>query len=168
MTRQMITIKWSVYALWTLAFLLLQQVLLPGIRLGGVHPFVLPALAAIAASFEGRRQGPIYALVLGLVCDTLFPGAFPCFYAVTLTISAVAADLAARHIIMPGPVCSLLVSSGALVLTDILNALAFAYGYSTPLSSSLWLLLRELIVTVPVAMLVHLVFSRVHRHFAVR
>lgn len=168
MTQRMMTIKWTVYGLWTLLFLLMQQLVLPGLRLGGVHPFLLPALAAIAASFEGQRQGPIYALVLGLVCDTLFPGAFPCFYAVTLTLSAIFADLAARHVIMPGPVCSLLVSSAALVLTDILNGIAFAYAYGTPFSSSLWLMLRELVITVPVAMLVHLVFSRVHQRFSGR
>lgn len=168
MTRRMITIKWAVYGLWTLLLLLLQQLVLPGLRLGGVHPFLLPALAAIAASFEGRHQGPVYALVLGLVCDTLFPGAFPCFYAITLTLCAAASDLAARHVIMPGPVCSLLVSSGALVLTDLLNAIAFAYRCGTPFSSSLWLMLRELVITVPAAMLVHLVFSRVHRRFSVR
>ena len=100
MTRRLITIKWLFYSLWTLLFLLVQQLVLPYIRIWGVHPFLLPALAAVAASFEGRWEGPIYGLVLGLICDLLFPGAFPCFYAITLLLSAVAAGLAARRAIM--------------------------------------------------------------------
>ena len=88
MTRRLITIKWALYSLWTLLFLLVQQLVLPYIRIWGVHPFVLPALAAIAASFEGKREGPVFALVLGLICDQLFSGAFPCFYAVTLLLAA--------------------------------------------------------------------------------
>ena len=107
MTRRMTTLKWVFYALWTLVFLLVQQLMFPYLRIAGVHPFILPSLAAIAASFEGKREGPVYALVLGLVCDTLFTGAFPSFYAVVLTLSALLAGQAARRLIMPGAVCSL-------------------------------------------------------------
>ena len=97
MTRRMTTLKWVFYALWTLVFLLVQQLVFPYLRIAGVHPFILPSLAAIAASFEGKREGPVYALVLGLVCDTLFTGAFPCFYAVVLTLSALLAGQAAHY-----------------------------------------------------------------------
>lgn len=168
MTRRLITIKWVLYSLWTLLFLLGQQLVLPYIRIWGVHPFILPALAAIAASFERRREGPIFGLVLGLLCDQLFPGAFPCFYAVTLLLSAVAAGLAARRIIMPGAVCSLLVSAAALTLTDLLNAVAFSYTYGMPFGASLWLMVRELLISLPAAMLIHPAFSHVHRRFAGR
>ena len=102
MTRRMTTLKWVFYALWTLVFLLVQQLVFPYLRIAGVHPFILPSLAAIAASFEGKREGPVYALVLGLVCDTLFTGAFPCFYAVVLTLSALPAGQAARQAPQPG------------------------------------------------------------------
>lgn len=168
MTRRTLTLKWVFYALWSLVFLLVQQLLLPWIRIGGVHPFVLPAMAAITASFEGRREGPVYALVLGLVCDLLFSGAFPCFYAITLTVSAALAHLAARHLIMPGAVCSLAVSAGALLIADLFNITAFTYSAGTPLSASLWLTAREILLSLPFAMLVHLVFSRIHRRFSGR
>lgn len=168
MTRRLITIKWALYSLWTLLFLLVQQLVLPYIRIWGVHPFVLPALAAIAASFEGKREGPVFALVLGLICDQLFSGAFPCFYAVTLLLAALVAGLAARRIIMPGAVCSLLVSAAAMILTDLLNAIASSYAHGTPFAASLWLMARELLLSLPVAMLVHLPFSHVHRRFAGR
>ena len=165
MTRRMMTLKWVFYALWTLVFLLVQQLVFPYLRIAGVHPFILPSLAAIAASFEGKREGPVYALVLGLVCDTLFTGAFPCFYAVVLTLSALLAGQAARRLIMPGAVCSLAVSAGALLLTDLFNAVAFTYSHGTPPGEAMWLTVREILLSLPFAMLVHLVFSRVHRRF---
>lgn len=165
MTRRMTTLKWVFYALWTLVFLLVQQLMFPYLRIAGVHPFILPSLAAIAASFEGKREGPVYALVLGLVCDTLFTGAFPCFYAVVLTLSALLAGQAARRLIMPGAVCSLAVSAGALLLTDLFNAVAFTYSHGTPPGEAMWLTAREILLSLPFAMLVHLVFSRVHRRF---
>jgi rod shape-determining protein MreD len=161
----MTTLKWVFYALWTLVFLLVQQLVFPYLRIAGVHPFILPSLAAIAASFEGKREGPVYALVLGLVCDTLFTGAFPCFYAVVLTLSALLAGQAARRLIMPGAVCSLAVSAGALLLTDLFNAVAFTYSHGTPPGEAMWLTAREILLSLPFAMLVHLVFSRVHRRF---
>ena len=159
MTRRMTTLKWVFYALWTLVFLLVQQLVFPYLRIAGVHPFILPSLAAIAASFEGKREGPVYALVLGLVCDTLFTGAFPCFYAVVLTLSALLAGQAARRLIM------LAVSAGALLLTDLFNAVAFTYSHGTPPGEAMWLTAREILLSLPFAMLVHLVFSRVHRRF---
>lgn len=165
MTRRMTTLKWVFYALWTLVFLLVQQLMFPYLRIAGVHPFILPSLAAIAASFEGKREGPVYALVLGLVCDTLFTGAFPCFYAVVLTLSALLAGQAARRLIMPGAVCSLAVSAEALLLTDLFNAVAFTYSHGTPPGEAMWLTAREILLSLPFAMLVHLVFSRVHRRF---
>ncbi len=165
MTRRMTTLKWVFYALWTLVFLLVQQLMFPYLRIAGVHPFILPSLAAIAASFEGKREGPVYALVLGLVCDTLFTGAFPCFYAVVLTLSALLAGQAARRLIMPGAVCSLAVSAGALLLTDLFNAVAFTYSHGTPPGEAMWLTAREILLSLPFSMLVHLVFSRVHRRF---
>lgn len=165
MTRRMTTLKWVFYALWTLVFLLVQQLMFPYLRIAGVHPFILPSLAAIAASFEGKREGPVYALVLGLVCDTLFTGAFPCFYAVVLTLSALLAGQAARRLIMPGAVCSLAVSAGALLLTDLFNAVAFTYSHGTPPGEAMWLTAREILLSLPFSMLVHLVLSRVHRRF---
>lgn len=165
MTRRMTTLKWVFYALWTLVFLLVQQLMFPYLRIAGVHPFILPSLAAIAASFEGKREGPVYALVLGLVCDTLFTGVFPCFYAVVLTLSALLAGQAARRLIMPGAVCSLAVSAGALLLTDLFNAVAFTYSHGTPPGEAMWLTAREILLSLPFSMLVHLVFSRVHRRF---
>ena len=168
MTHRLIAIKWTLYGLWTLLFLLMQQLVLPYLCIAGVHPFLLPLLSAVAASLEGKWAGPVFGLVLGLVCDMLFPGAFPCFYAVALPLCAAVAGFAARHAIMPGLVCSLAVSAAALLLTGGLNTLASAYFFGTPLRSALWLMAREMLVSLPLAIVIHPAFFRVHRRFAGR
>lgn len=66
---------------------------------------------------------------------------------------------------MPGAVCSLAVSAGALLLTDLFNAVAFTYSHGTPPGEAMWLTAREILLSLPFSMLVHLVFSRVHRRF---
>ena len=78
---------------------------------------------------------------------------------------ALLAGQAARRLIMPGAVCSLAVSAGALLLTDLFNAVAFTYSHGTPPGEAMWLTAREILLSLPFAMLVHLVFSRVHRRF---
>lgn len=168
MTQRMLTVKWIFYSLWTLLFLLAQQLLLPHLRLWGVHPFLIPTLAAIAASFEGKREGPLFALVLGLVCDLLFSEVFPCFYAVVLTLSALLAGLASRRLITPGPICSLVVSAMALLLHGLVSGMALSYSHGAPFTAALWLTVQELLFSLPFTVLVHLAFSRVHRRFTKR
>lgn len=168
MTRRALTFKWLFYSLWTLLFLLLQQLVLPFLHLWDVHPFLIPPLAAIAASFEGRREGLTYALVLGLVCSLLFDGVFPCSYAVIALLCAIAAGVSAHRLIMPGPVCSLVVSAMALLLNGIVSGMALSYSYGAPFTAALGLTVRELLLSLPFAMLVHLAFSRVHRRFTKR
>ena len=64
--------------------------------------------------------------------------------------------------------CSLAVSAAALVLTGLFNTAAASYAYGAPLTAALWLIARELVVSLPAAVLIHLAFSRVHRRFAGR
>ena len=63
---------------------------------------------------------------------------------------------------------ALAVFAGALLVTDLFNTMALTYSSGTPLAASLWLTARELAVSLPFAMLVHLAFSRVHRRFSGR
>ena len=55
-----------------------------------------------------------------------------------------------------------------MILTDLLNAAASSYAYGTPFGASLGLMARELLLSLPAAMLVHLAFFHVHRRFAGR
>ena len=54
------------------------------------------------------------------------------------------------------------------MLTGLFNTAAVSYSYGAPLTAALWLIVRELMVSLPVVLLIHLAFSRVHRRFAGR
>lgn len=81
MTRRTMVRKWILYGLCALALLAVQDMVLVYIRVGGVHPFLLPALALIPVTLERSGQSLLYALFFGLACDLLMPtGVFVCFY----------------------------------------------------------------------------------------
>ena len=52
MTRRAIVQKWILYCLCALVLLAVQDLILVRIRIGGVHPFLLPALAVIPVTLE--------------------------------------------------------------------------------------------------------------------
>ena len=73
MTRRAILLKWILYCLCALALALLQGLVLVYVRVWGVHPFLLPAIAVIPATLERNEQALLYAVFFGLVCDLLSP-----------------------------------------------------------------------------------------------
>ena len=90
MTRRAVVRKWILYCLCALLLVLVQNMVLVYVRIGGVHPFLLPALALIPVTLE--RSGPslLYALFFGLACDLLIPsGVFVCFYCLTFFTAAI-------------------------------------------------------------------------------
>ena len=56
MTRRAILLKWILYCLCALALALLQGLVLVYVRVWGVHPFLLPAIAVIPATLERNEQ----------------------------------------------------------------------------------------------------------------
>ena len=111
MTRRAILLKWILYCLCALALALLQGLVLVHVRVWGVHPFLLPAIAVIPATLERNEQALLYAVFFGLACDLLSPVAgLPCFYALAFLLGAAAAWLLSGQVIMAGVVCSLVVT----------------------------------------------------------
>ena len=55
--KSYLVVKWTVYALATLALFALQYLLFNHIRLWGATPFLYPMLPAVLASYEGLRRG---------------------------------------------------------------------------------------------------------------
>ena len=62
------------YALYLLAFLLLQNVILSHIAPFGVRAMFMPALVVAVALFEGGYRGGLFGLAAGVVCDLFFAG----------------------------------------------------------------------------------------------
>ena len=103
MTRRAIVQKWILYCLCALVLLAVQDLILVRIRIGGVHPFLLPALAVIPVTLERSGQSLLYALFFGLACDLLMPtGVFVCFYCLVFLAAAVIAQLLSGQVIVAG------------------------------------------------------------------
>ena len=157
--------RWLFYGAATLLFLFLQQILLNHLSFWNVHPFLLPSLAAIAAAYESRQEGIIYAAVLGLFTDLAMPGIIPIFYVLAFSLCAFLSGVVARRLIIPGFVCSLTCACGATALCDLLYALIFSYSHSLLPFSAVLLAGRELLLTVLFILPVHFLFRSIHLKF---
>ena len=162
MTRRAVVRKWILYCLCALLLVLVQNMVLVYVRIGGVHPFLLPALALIPVTLE--RSGPslLYALFFGLACDLLMPtGVFVCFYCLVFFGSAFLARLLSGQVIVAGLFCSLAVSAVGLLLCGFLRILLLTYQQGISTGPALTLLGKELLLSLAVTPLVHCPFSRV-------
>ena len=92
MTRRKRVYVWLLYTLCALLFAILQAALFTRIRVWGVHPFVLPCVGAVIATYEDRRDSVAFAFFLGFFCDLVIPGIIPCLYMLTFTLGAVCAE----------------------------------------------------------------------------
>ena len=156
MTRRAILLKWILYCLCALALALLQGLVLVYVRVWGVHPFLLPAIAVIPATLERNEQG--------LVCDLLSPVAgLPCFYALAFLLGAAAAWLLSGQVIMAGVVCSLVVTGVCMLLCGLLHMAVLAGHSGAGLTAAGLLLGRELLVSLPFAAAAHPLFRWAQR-----
>ena len=64
--------KVSRYALYLIVVLILQNILLTQMRLFGVCPLVLPAVAVAMGMFEGATWGAVFSLIMGIFADMAF------------------------------------------------------------------------------------------------
>lgn len=163
MTRRLIAIRWSFLSVTTLLLLLLQSQLLGRISIWGVCPVIVPCIAAVAATREPPRHATIFALILGMVADTLFIAPMVCFYVFVCAVVTGLSVMVARHLIMPGIRCSIVCCIGALILSGVLSAVLMLHR-GAPLDTALGLLVREVIVSLPFSLvLIHPPFSHFHR-----
>ena len=158
MTRRAVVRKWILYCLCALVLVLVY------VRIGGVHPFLLPALALIPVTLE--RSGPslLYALFFGLACDLLIPsGVFVCFYCLTFFIAAILARLLSGQVIAAGLFCSLTVSAVGLLLCGFLQIMLLTSQHGVSIGPALTLLGKELLLSLAVTPLAHFPFRKVFR-----
>ena len=135
---------------------LARYAVLVHVRIWGVHPFILPAIAVIPATLERGEQGLLYGAFFGLACDLLTPVAgMPCFYFLVFLLGAAAAWLLSGQVIMAGVVCSVAVTAVCMVICALLHAAVMAGQSGFDMGAASWLALRELAVSLPFAAAVH-------------
>ena len=164
MTRRATAIKWICYCLGALVLVLVQSAVLVHVRIWGVHPFILPAIAVIPATLERGEQGLLYGAFFGLACDLLTPVAgMPCFYFLVFLLGAAAAWLLSGQVIMAGVVCSLVVTGVCMLLCGLLHMAVLAGHSGAGLTAAGLLLGRELLVSLPFAAAAHPLFRWAQR-----
>ena len=164
MTRRATAIKWICYCLGALVLVLVQSAVLVHVRIWGVHPFILPAIAVIPATLERGEQGLLYGAFFGLACDLLAPVAgMPCFYFLVFLLGAAAAWLLSGQVIMAGVVCSVAVTAVCTLIGGLLHLAVLAGQGSTAREAAALLLGREALVSLPFAAAAHPLFRWVQR-----
>lgn len=75
------------YGLYMLLSLMTQNMLFTRLRIFGVCPMILPAVAVAVGMFEGATWGAIFSLIMGVFADMAFVENTICF---TVTFPAIA------------------------------------------------------------------------------
>lgn len=162
LARNEVILKWALYAAVT-ALCFLVQGLLQHMTIWGVIPFLYPMLAAIAATFEAPAPSTVFALCIGIACDTLLPGPIPCFYTLVFPVVGLLCALLAQSILPSGFLCSCTGSVLAFFLTDLFHCLILWVSGQSAWRSGAFLMLRELCVTLPLLFPVTVLYRAVHR-----
>lgn len=165
--KSYIVFKWTVYGLATAALFAFQYLALDQISLWGLTPFLYPVLPAVAASYEGLRRGPFFALVLGVVCDVLIAGPFDGFYTLAFTLAGVIAALIAENLLSPGFLCALVVSALSLLLTAGLRIVFYALSGGAEFLLMGRIALIETALTLPAVVVVLPLYRVIHERCAV-
>lgn len=163
MARSELIYRWILYAAATLLAVVIQSFILNHVSIWGVHPFLPPLFVAIITSLEGRKQSVCYAAIFGLLCDLTIQAVIPCFYTLAFVAITLVSALVAKKVIVPGFVCSIIVSALGLFLMDLLNIAFLTSGDGVVVSSAMSLTGREILVSVIFVLLVHPLLLRVHQ-----
>ena len=164
--KSYLVFKWLVYAAATLLLFALQSLVLNHVHVLGLTPFLYPMLPAVAAMYEGRRRGPVFALVLGVVCDTMLHGPFPGFFTIVFPLIALFAAVVGENFLSPGFFCGLFVSAAALLGTGgmrILVQILSGGGYLTLMAR---ITAGETLLTLPALLAVMPLYRAIHRRCA--
>ena len=142
---------------------LLQGALFQRVTVWGVIPFVYPLLTAIPATYEAPAPAAVFALCVGVVCDALLPGAIPCFYTLVFPVIGLCASLLAQRVLPAGFFCSLAATLMAFCLTDLFRCFLLWVTGRGAWKAGLFLLLRELCITLPLSIPLTFLYRAVAR-----
>lgn len=119
--KNYLVFKWAVYAIAAFLLCALQSMVLGNIRVLGLTPFLYPMIPAAAAMFEGPKQGGIFALCFGFLCDLLLPAPFPGFFSISFALGAILAGAVAERVMSRGFGCALVTSALGLLSTCVMR-----------------------------------------------
>ena len=158
--------KWVMYALVTLLLCALHAMFFSNIRVLGLAPFLYPMLPAMAAMFEGPRQGAVFALVLGVLCDLLVPAPFRGFFSIIFPVIAALSGALASRLQSRGFLCALIVSSLGLLATGAFRMLIQVLAGGRYLGLMARIALGETLLTLPALLIVLPLYRTIFRRCA--
>ena len=161
--RSELILRWSVYGGAGLLVCLVQGLILQRLDLWGVMPFLYPALAAMAAVWEGAVPcGAVYALCLGIACDLALPGGIPCFYTIALPLAAILAGLLTREWLSSHLLSALAASALSYLVTGLLHAGVLAATGHGAFVTAMAVAGKEFLITLPALPLLYLLLRFLH------
>lgn len=161
--RSELILRWSVYGGAGLLVCLVQGLVLQRLSLWGVMPFLYPALAAMAAVWEGALPcGAVYALCLGAVCDLALPGSVPCFYTIALPLAAMLAGLLSRGWLSSNLLSALAASALGYLVTGLLHAGVLAVTGHGAFVTAMAVAGKEFLITLPAMPFLYLLLRFLH------
>ena len=165
LTRQEQWIKWTLYAAAVAGLTLLAMLILGELRVFGVRFFLPPLFVGVIASMEGMREGVIFAMAYGALCDLTLSCTFPCVHTVAFVVAALLCGAIAQSVLQPGVLCSIAVTLLTFVVLDALNMLSLAISDRAPFLPMLSIAAREALVSGLLLAAVHPVLMRLHKRF---
>lgn len=163
LVRNQLLFKWALYGAAAVLCMLIQGTVLQRITLWGVIPFLYPLLAAIPATYEGPTGGTVFALAVGVLTDLLLPAPLPCFYTLVFPLVGLCAALLSQGLLRSGFLCSLASGIPAFLLTGGFHCLLLWINREPVWPVGGILLLRELCISLPLAIPLTVLFLAVHR-----
>ena len=158
--------KWTLYAAVTALCFLLQSFILQRFTVLGVIPFIYPVVVAVLAMLEGPFPGTVFAIVVGVVCAVLLPGAFPCLYTVIFPLAGLCSALISQSWLPAGYLCALTGSTISFLMTGLAQCLLLTIRGKGAWAAGLSVCFRELLVSAvlifPVTLLFRWTFRRTH------
>lgn len=132
MNKKELIILILLHALLLISVYVLQGVILPFIRIGGLVPLLMPIVATGIALYEGRYIGGISGLFAGILCDVSFNhpvGVFTVF----LTITGLFVGTLADTVILRGFVIYYLSCAIVLIISAFIQMFPFWVLQNVPL-----------------------------------
>ena len=158
--------KWTLYAAATALCFLLQSFVLQRFTVWGVIPFIYPVVVAVLAMLEGPFPGTVFAIAVGVACDALLPGVFPCLYTLIFPLAGLCSALISQSWLPAGYLCSLAGSTISFLMMGFTQCLLLAIRGKRAWAAGLSVCFRELLVSavlvIPVTILLRWVFQRTH------